>query len=147
MTTTYRADKRTAYAAGLASFANTWNGTHSDKAKIIQISRIRPATFNPPTIYVGLFSEPLIANREGVRTRMARDQLVLVQGLYDNGETADRQDPLVDAFLDWLTANPHLIPETVTEPVATEDVELAVGPTSYFATIVTVTSDIAEGRD
>lgn len=148
MTTTFRQDRRSGYAALLAAFANDYNLTATSKNKIVQISRVRPATFNPPTVYVGTFTEPTIRHAEGVRNRFARDQLVLVQGLYDNAETADRQDVLVDTFIDWLTAHPEAAgANTVTEAVSTEDVELAIGTISYFATIVTVTSDTAEGRD
>lgn len=143
----FRVVRRAAYAAMLANFANDFNPTADDKSKIVQISKVRPGTFNPPTIYVGLFSEPTISHREGVRTSAARDQLVVVQGLYDNAETADRQDLLADAFKEWLTANPHAVAGSVMEQVSAEDVELAIGPTSYFATILTVTVDIAEGRD
>lgn len=150
MPTTFRQSKRAGYQTLLEAFMADFNSTALGKEKLIGTFRARPPSFNPPLAYVGTFREPAISHVMGLRTRQTRDELVLVQGLYDNFETVDRQDKLVDAFLDWLTANPHAAgANTVTQAVSTEDVELQLKTDApvYFATVVVVESDIAEGRD
>lgn len=147
MSTTFRADLRTALHTLLDSF-------HTANPTLVQHTyRARPGSFHPPLAYVGLFTEPTIRFTSGLRTRLLRVQLVLVQGLYDNAETADRQDVLADSFLDYLTANPHAVnPRSVLTPTGMEDVELVVPAVGdkpaipYAATIVTVETDMAEGR-
>lgn len=147
MTTTFRHDFRTALASLLDSFraANT--------TLLSQTYRARPASFHPPLAYIGTLVEPRIDFTSGLRTRLVRAQIALVQGQYDNAETADRLDVLSDTFLDYLTANPHAInARSVLTPTSAEDVELEIRGTDgkpsvyYAATLVTVESDMAEGR-
>lgn len=147
MSTTFRADFRTALAGMLDDFRG------ANPTLLAQTYRARPASFHPPLAYVGLITEPRIDFTSGLRTRLLRAQLALVQGLYDNAETADRQDALADAFLDYLTARPHAVNNrSVLTALSMEDVELVIeggeGKQSlvYAATLITVESDIAEGR-
>ncbi len=147
MATIFRADFRIGLAALLVAFRA------ANPMLLAQTYRARPGSFHPPLAYIGLISEPNLNFTSGLRTRLVRAQIALVQGLYDNAETADRQDALADAFLDYLTANPHVInARSVLTPTAMEDVELTIQsnqdqPTLiYAATLVTVESDIAEGR-
>lgn len=147
MTTTFRQARRIGYFDSIEAFKADYDATAAGNDKLNQIYRARPASFKPPTIFVGSFRETII-HTMGVRTRQARDQIVLLQGVYDNAETADRQDKLVDAFMDWLTE--HYDPagtNTVTEAVEAEDAEIDIKGIVYFGTIFTITSDIGEGRN
>lgn len=148
MTTTFRQDVRSAFAGLLDSFKA------ANPTLLQQTYRARPGSFHPPLGYVGLINEPSIQHMSGVRRRQVRVQLVLVQGLYDNAETSDRQDVLADTFLDYLTANPHAINgRSVIDVPSMEDVELTIQaaadkpPLVYAATLVTVESDLVEGRN
>lgn len=147
MATTFRADFR----IGLATLLNAFRV--ANPSLLANTYRARPPSLHPPLAYIGLISEPNLNFTSGLRTRLVRAQIALVQGLYDNTETADRLDILADAFLDYLTANPHVInARSVLTPMTMEDVEFSIQsnqdqPTLiYAATLVTVESDIAEGR-
>ena len=107
---------------------------------IRQTYRARPATFNPPLAYVGPFNEPTILHEFGNRqTRSMRGQLVIVEGVYENAETADKLDVLADALLTFLAGEHARADATkLLEPISSEDVDLSIGETTYAATIVTV---------
>lgn len=148
MATTFRHDLRTALVTTLESFQASWNAGKPDREQVHQVYRARPASLHPPCLYVGPFRTARITHSAGVRTRLVQPQVVAVQGIYDNAETVDRQDTLVDALIEHLTTNVRMVTETVTQPISDEDVELDLGGgTVYFATIITLEGDIAEGRD
>ena len=149
----FRTDARTAFASLLAAFAADFNTTAPAKSKIQSTHRARPGSYRPPCLFVGSIREPRIDHTMGLRERNMTIELVLVQGQYDNEETSDRQDVLVDAFHDWLTARPHAIStNTVMNQVSTEDAEIVIATTNgatvrYFATVVSVNADISEARN
>lgn len=133
-TATARADLRTALAGILDDF-------RADNPSLIrQTYRARPATFNPPLAYVGIFTEPTIEHEFGNRqTRSLRGQLVIVQGVYENAETADKLDLLADALITYLAGQHARADATkLLEPISSEDVDLSIGEATYAATIVTV---------
>jgi hypothetical protein len=148
MPTTFRSDYRTALATLLDGFKA------ANPTLVQHVYRARPGSFHPPLAYVGTLNEPAINFTSGTRRRLIRAQFALVQGLYDNAETADRMDVLADAFIDYLTANPHAInSRSVLTPISAEDVELVIPPAGpdkpqlvYAATLLTVESDLVEGR-
>lgn len=148
MATAVRRNRRQGYKTLLEAFMTDYNASVANgKDKLIGVFRARPPSFNPPLAYVGTFRET-VSHTMGVRQRMSRDELVIVQGVYDNFETVDRQDLVVDAFTDWLTTHYDAAGDnTVTEEVAKEDVELDFKGIVYFATVFSVTSDAAEGRN
>lgn len=133
-TATARQDLRTALAGILEDF----RAAHP--ALIRQTYRARPATFNPPLAYVGPFTEPTIEHEFGNRqTRSMRGQLVIVQGVYENAQTADKLDVLADALLTYLaTQHARADATKLLEPISSEDVDLSIGEATYAATIVTV---------
>lgn len=147
MTTTFRADFRTG-VSGLLDDFRTANPT-----LLSQTYRARPASFHPPLAYIGPVVEPRIDLTVGPVTRLIRAQVALVQGLYDNAETADRLDVLADAFIQYVADHPHAInARSVLVPTQAEDVELemrgAEGRPSLFyaATLITLESDFASPR-
>ena len=111
-----------------------------------QTYRARPATFNPPLAYVGGINEPTIGHQfGGQRTREQRSSLVVVQGVYENAETADKLDVLADALITYLTSqHARVSGATLLEAISSEDVDLAIGEAVYAATIVTVRHDVRE---
>ena len=148
----FRTDARTAFASLLAAFAADFNASAPAKSKIQSTHRARPGSYRPPCLYVGEIREPRIEHTMGLRNRDMTIELVLMQGQYDNEQTADRQDVLVDAFHDWLTARPHAIgPNIVMNQVSTDDAEITVAtngaPVHYFATVFSVNADISEARN
>lgn len=133
-TATARQTFRTALAAILEDFraANPLLVRHTYPA--------RPASFAPPLIYVGNFSEPTIEHEFGNRqTRSLRGQLVIVQGVYENAETAGKLDVLADLLLTYLATQHSRADATkLLEPISSEDVDLSLGEATYAATIVSV---------
>ena len=133
---TRRADFRTALAAILDDFRA------ANPTLLRQTYRARPATFNPPLAYVGPFSEPTIILEMGNRMRRPelRSSLIVVQGVYENAETADRLDVLVDALLAYLVdQHSRVSGATLLEPIGgNEDVDLSVGDAVFAASTIPV---------
>lgn len=141
MTTTFRQDARTALFAWLTAF-RTANDT-----KVNTIHKRRPGSVTPPCLFIGALSEPQIVQGEGnVRSRIMAPQVVIVERLINNDESGESMDFLVDAFIDYATANPHFA-SGVIEPISTADVELDFGGTVYSATVVTLRTGIQELRN
>ena len=134
-TATARVTFRTALAGILDDFRL------ANPTLLRQTYRARPASFSPPLAYVGIFSEPTIEHEFGNRqSRSLRGQLVIVQGVYENAETADKLDVLADLLLTYLATQASRADATkLLEPISAEDVDLAIAETVYAATIVTVT--------
>ena len=111
-----------------------------------QVYRARPGSFAPPLAYVGGINEPTIAHQfGGQRQRIQTSSLVLVQGVYENAETADKLDVLADALITYLTSqHARVSGATLLEAISSEDVDLAIGEAVYAATIVTVRHDVRE---
>lgn len=134
-----RASFRTALAGILDDFRA------ANPLLLRQTYRARPATFNPPLAYVGGFSEPTISHQFGAsRRRLIRSSLVLVQGVYENAETADKLDVLADALVTYLTSqHARVSGATLLQATSSEDAELDIGDGAahYAATVVTVELD------
>lgn len=147
MSTTFRVDFRT----GIKTLLDDFRG--ANPTLLSQTYRARPASFHPPLAYLGPILEPRIDLTVGPTTRLIRAQVALVQGLYDNAETADRLDVLVDTFIQYVADHPHAInARSVLTPTQAEDVELEIRgvdnkpSTFYAATLITLESDFASPR-
>lgn len=147
MATTFRVDFRSGLHTLLDNF-RTANPT-----LLLHTYRARPGSLHPPAAYVGPILEPRIDLTVGPTTRLIRAQVALVQGLYDNAETADRLDVLVDTFIQYVADHPHAINNrSVLVPTQAEDVELEMRGVDnkpslfYAATLLTLESDFASPR-
>src|SRR5687767_9636916 len=111
-----------------------------------QTYHARPASFSPPLAYVGVINEPTIGHQfGGQRTRDQRGSLVLVQGVYENAETADKLDVLADALITYLTSqHARVSGATLLEAISSEDVDLVIGEATYAATIVVIRHNVVE---
>ena len=136
---TRRADFRIALAAILDDFRA------ANPSLIRQTYRARPASFHPPCAYVGVINETISHQFGSQRTRIQTGSLVLIHGLYDNAETADRQDVLADALITYLTdQHARVAGTTLLEATSAEDVELVIKEVPYAATVVVVRHDVVE---
>jgi hypothetical protein len=137
---TRRAEFRTALAGILADFRA------ANPTLLRQTYRARPASFSPALAYVGLINEPTIGHQfGGQRTRDQRGSLVLVQGVYENAETADKLDVLADALITYLTSqHARVSGATLLEAISSEDVDLVIGEATYAATIVVIRHNVVE---
>lgn len=143
VSTTYRADARTAVDGFLTAFQA------ANPTLLFSTYRARPGSLHPPCAFVGDFREPSIGLDMSIVTRQPQIEVWLVQGEYDNAETMDRQDILVDAFISYLANNPH-VGSGVLISLGTDDREVTLtGPggstATYLATVVTLGLDIQEG--
>jgi hypothetical protein len=137
---TRRAEFRAALAGILTDFQAANPGL------LRQVYRARPATFNPPLAYIGGINEPTISHQfGGQRQRIQTSSLVIVQGVYENAETADKLDILADALITYLTSqHARVSGATLLEATSSEDVDLSIAETVYAATIVTIRHDVRE---
>jgi hypothetical protein len=111
---------------------------------------VRPTHFNRdlPTGYVGARPESA-THSQGIRTRtMSGLSITFVDDPGDSMENAARMDILVDAFADYLTARPHVIPGTVWNTWTVLDGYEVIGETTYLPNVTFTLPDlsIAEGR-
>lgn len=138
---TFRADSRIALKALADSFK-------ASRSTLVQTYSNRPQDFAAtPCLYVGGIDEPRILHDSGLRQRDLMVSTVLVDELSDEGEMAARLDILADAWIDWLTDNPHGVSAvTLLEPVRAASVALTVGTTTYGAVEVAVLCRVQEGR-
>ena len=142
MTTTFRQDIR----AGLMTWLTAFKAQQG--SAVDTIHKARPGSLTPPCIYIGGLSEPSIVHDAGLRQRVMAPQVVIVERLITADEAVEMKDPLVDAFLDYATANPHITAFAVAEPISTADIELDYGGGAvYSATVVTFRAIIGEGRN
>ena len=130
---TLRVEYRAALLGILTDFRN------ANPTLLRQVHKARPGTFNPPMGYVGPFNEPTIVHETGNRLARPdlRGSLVLVQGVYDAGETADKLDVLTDALLVYLATQHSRVAGQLLEAISAEDVELNIKDVPYSAVIVT----------
>lgn len=142
--TTFRTD----VAAGLAALVAAYRT--ANPGRIYSHWDARPAQFTEtPLTFLGSYDETITHSGQ-VRTRTMTVEFVLVDHLADNQETAGRVNPLVDALIDWLTANPHLgeygwVAQAV--GVVGLDVEPADGKAgSWHYEIIRVQASVQEGR-
>lgn len=141
MSSTFRNDTRTALYSLLQTFNTAQSGLQ-------QVYKARPPDFGAcPCAYVGGITEPSIPHDSGTRQRNLEANVVLVDELTDNEETAGRLDVLTDALLDALTAAPHAVSGySVITPVRIDTAELDVGGVFYAANVIVVSGLIMEGR-
>ena len=137
----FRADVRDQLYALLGTF-------NTAQAGLVQVYAARPPDFtSTPAAYVGGIREPRILHDAGVRQRDVECDLVLVDVLSDNAETSNRLDDLTDALIDLLTLNyGQIAANTVQAPTRVDATELDVGGVPYAAIVITVTSQIQQGR-
>ena len=110
----------------------------------------RPPGFNTdlPCAFVGPRPETA-THSQGIRTRTLSGLSVsFVDRLTDNAETMTRMDVLVDAFADYLTARPHVIPGTIwnTWTVIDEQLDIGDGRALQVVTFTLPDLSISEGR-
>jgi hypothetical protein len=108
----------------------------------------RPRAFgNRPLAFVGPRNESII-HTMSTRQRTMSPTIVLVWAWDDEMEVAAIRDDVIDAFLDYATANVHAVSnQTVTSPTGVEDVELEMDGAPYPASIVTFGETLTlEGR-
>jgi len=143
MPTTFRSDVRGQLLALGLAFAT------ANPTLLKRFYPVRPGAFNDlPCGYVGPMPET-ITHSAGIRRRTMSPQIVLVNYLREPAsETSDAMDDLVDAFLDYVTARPHVISDnTVTSVTSIEPIELDAEVTFYPAVILTLGETIIqEGR-
>jgi len=84
--------------------------------------RTQPPSFNVdlPAAFVGVRPETAM-HANGIRTRTMSPSVIFIDRLTDNNETMTRMDVLVDAAMDYFTANPHITPNTVWDTFTTTD--------------------------
>ena len=143
MPTTFRSDVRGGLYALLMGF-QTANPT-----MLHHTYRRRPGSFPDKfSGFVGSMPET-VAHDSGTRRRTMSPTVVLVGRLTEpSHEMADALDDLVDAFLDYCTANPRAAGnDTLIAVTAIEDVELDEGGTNRPAVVFTFGDTyIQEGR-
>ena len=106
----------------------------------LQIYEGRPKSIYPPCAFVDSISETVTYT--GLRARVVAADIVVIHGLFDSKETATQKDAFVDAFMDWVTDNPHvnvndaigLVTSTVDDPNYVPDWMPPEGQRSYYAT-------------
>lgn len=84
----------------------------------------------------------------GIRFRRARVGIVVLNRMISSDQATDEQDALLDGLLDAFTADPDAAgANTLIEPIANEDIELAIGDAIYAGFRLTVTGLIQQGRN
>lgn len=98
MATTYRVAMRAACFGLLSGFKT------ANPSLLQNIFRSRPGSLNPPFGYVDMAAESLTRTAQ-LRQRNPRARIFLGAASHDNQETADKEDILVDTFLDYAEAH------------------------------------------
>lgn len=114
----------------------------------------RPSGMGPETPggFVGNINEPSIIHTSGVRQRNFSTEIVLFDTFApSNEEQAARLDIVVDALLDYLTANADYIANTVQAPTSITDGEFTIQggqqAVHYRAVSIAIGATIQEGRN
>jgi len=66
----------------------------------------RPKSIYPPCAFVNTVNDSL--QYSGLRVRVTTAEIIVIHGLFDTGDTTAQKDAFMDAFLDWVTDNPHV---------------------------------------
>lgn len=141
-TTTFRATARTA----LLAFLDAWK---TADATIQQTYRARPRTLHAPCAFIGDWRESVNFDAQ-LGTRTPTVDIHLISGQYDNAESMDRQDVLVDGFLSYV-GNHSRVSIGVIIVVSIADAEVTLpgrdgaSTATYLDSIVSLTLDAAEG--
>jgi hypothetical protein len=146
LSTTFRTDVRVALLASLNSF----NATLA--APLKQITRARPASFNPPCAFIGSWREAQIGVDMQLMTRQPTIEVVFVQGTYSNEQTMDRQDVLLDAAVQWFGSNAqaHIASGVIVGMSLGDDFDLTLtgaggSQATYLASPLALQLDIQSG--
>lgn len=93
----------------LTDYAAVLVGTSPDEEKQfkLQVYRARPASINPPTAFVDSIRETI--SYTGLNQRSPIADVIVVFGLFDSGEAADKRDRFVDGFVDYTLDRVHAI--------------------------------------
>ena len=135
--------RRAEFRAALLAIADDFKAAHP--TWIRQTYNARPPSFAPPLIYVGPITEPTVSFETCNRLLRPdiRSSLVLVEGVYENKQTAQRLDEKGDALLTFLvTEHARVSGATLLEPIGgPEDVDLTIAgdtPVTYAAAIIPI---------
>lgn len=142
MTTTFRVDIR----AGLVTVLEAFKTANPSLIGAVLTARPEGFTGDYPIAFVD--SQPeAISHTAGVRTRTMTPAVAVVAEKTLNAEEQARFDALVDALLDWFTANPHIITGTIWDRMTVEDYAEVIGEQYRPAVRFTFGNlSIAEGR-
>jgi hypothetical protein len=111
----------------------------------LQMYRARPASIRPPTGFVDTVGES-IEYVGHLMQRTPRAEVVVIHGLFDSGDAADRKDAFVDGFIAWTRDRIHEAgANTQIQVTATEDVPNYVPEwlppeqqRTYYASLITL---------
>lgn len=79
-----------------------------DTGLTVQIYRARPIRVKPPTAFVDRMADRLVDFiAPAIFQHTTTVQVVVLHGLFDQGDTVDQRDRFVDAFLDWVRTRFH----------------------------------------
>lgn len=77
-------------------------GFKTDSGLKLQLYRGRPASIAPPTAFIDAINETLTEFTRFTRQRVPTVEVIVLHGLFDQGDTVDQRDAFVDGFLDWI---------------------------------------------
>lgn len=116
MTTTFRSD----VAGGLHSILSAF--AVANPTLLRRAFRARPSSWTTDTPFGWVETRnETVRHDSGLRMRTMTPSVVVVDRLTDNIETMDRMDDLVDALLDYFTANPHITANTAWDQLTITD--------------------------
>jgi hypothetical protein len=141
-TSTFRNDMAAGLATILAGFMA------ANPTLVSSTWRARPPSLNVdlPTAFVETRPET-VSHANGIRTRTMTPGVTFVDRLTDNNESMTRMDVLVDAAMDYFTANPHITSNTVWDALTTADHLEDEGGSIFLAVTFTFGNiSIIEGR-
>ena len=143
MSTSFRQDLRT----GCASVLTTYQAAHP--TLLYHVYDYPPESYNTPCAYVEKAVSESLQHTSGVRRRVLRVNVVIVNKLVSNDQATSEQDVLIDGLLDAFTAAPHAASaQTLLEPVSVTDTELSdANGTRYAAAVIAIEGTIQEGRN
>lgn len=138
---TFRADTR----AAMVTVAEAYRVANPELLR--KVLPARPANFGEgPLAYVHMAETVTFAG--GLRDRLMRPSLIVVNSATDNIEAATKMDVLADALLEAFTLAPHASGGSdLLEPTGIEDVEDQVGTVSYPGFQITFQAFRSEGRN
>lgn len=132
MATTKRSLFRSGLFIGIEAWRATFNASETDKNQIRQSYNARPASFHPPSVYVGTITERIITHPQLLR--ILTGQIVVVRGIYENAETMEWIERALDSLVIYVHDNPRLVSsESFLTVVGSESAELDLGGGTVYA--------------
>ena len=136
---------RTDFRAGCKDVLDTYSA--ANPTLLPHVYDYPPESFNTPCAYVEKAVTETYRHTSGLRQRVARVNVVIVNKLVSNDQATDEQDVLLDGLIDAFTADPHAAgATTLLEPVGATDTELEASGTRYAGAVLTIEGSIQEGR-